>query len=96
MEIFYYEQISYEELILSQNYYVYIINIENRAKCSFISKKINFNVTSFRVLKDNTILIGGINEIRRLYAKTLEDLPFLISIEKRNQKKIIISIIMIF
>ena len=81
----FYEQISLYELIFASNNCVYIINIENEAKSSFISKIINFGITSLRVLKDNTILIGEEDKIRRLYAKTLEDLPFLISFDENNQ-----------
>jgi len=81
----FYEQISLYELIFASNNCVYIINIENEAKSSFISKIINFGITSLRVLKDNTILIGEGDKIRRLYAKTLEDLPFLISFDENNQ-----------
>ena len=36
---------------------------------------------SLKILKDNTLLIGGRSEIRRLFIKTFEDLPCLISFE---------------
>ena len=36
---------------------------------------------SLKLLKDNTLLIGGRSEIRRLFIKTFEDLPCLISFE---------------
>ena len=45
----------------------------------YISKKLNFDIMSIKVLKDNTILIGGRSEIKRLFMKTLEELPCLIS-----------------
>ena len=72
-----YEQISENELIIGENNYIKIINIEN-AKCN-ITKKINFDIMSLKVLKDRTILIGGRGKIKRLFLKTLEELPCLIS-----------------
>ena len=76
-----YEQISYNEIIFALNNYIYILNIENNPNNIFFSKKINFNIMSLKILKDNTLLIGGRSEIRRLFIKTFEDLPCLISFE---------------
>ena len=75
-----YEQMNDNELIIGENYYIKIINIEND-KCKYISKKINFDIMSIKILKDGTILIGGRGQIKRLFWKNLEDLPCLISIE---------------
>ena len=76
-----YEQISYNEIIFALNNYIYILNIENNTNNIFFSKKINFDIMSLKLLKDNTLLIGGRSEIRRLFIKTFEDLPCLISFE---------------
>ena len=77
-----YEQISDNELIFAQKNYIYIINIENNTKSSFFAKRFNFDIMSFKILKDNTLLIGGRSEIRRLFIKTFEDLPCLISFDE--------------
>ena len=42
---------------------------------------------SLKILKDNTLLIGGRSEIRRLYVKTLENLPNLISFEEDDDEE---------
>ena len=77
-----YEQISDNELIFSQKNYIYIINIENNTKCSFFAKKFNFDIMSLKIMKDKTLLIGGRSEIRRIFIKTFEDLPCLISFDE--------------
>ena len=84
---FIYEQISENEIIYSLNKYIYILNIENGANRSFISKRINFEIMSLKILKDNTLLIGGRSEIRRLYVKTLENLPNLISFDEDDDEE---------
>ena len=75
-----YEQINNNELIIGENNILKIINMKND-KCNYISKRINFDIMSIKVLKDKTILIGGRGQIKRLFWKTLEELPCLISIE---------------
>ena len=40
-----------------------------------------------KILKDNTLLIGGRSEIRRLYVKTLENLPNLISFDEDDDEE---------
>ena len=82
-----YEQISYNEIIFALNNYIYILNIENNPNNIFFSKKINFNIMSLKILKDNTLLIGGRSEIRRLYVKTLENLPNLISFDEDDDEE---------
>ena len=72
-----YEQISENELMIGENNYIKIINMDN-TQCH-ITKKINFDIMSIKVLKDRTILIGGRGEIKRLFSKTLEELSCLIS-----------------
>ena len=84
---FIYEQISENEIIYSLNKYIYILNIENGANRSFISKRINFEIMSLKILKDNTLLIGGRSEIRRLYVKTLENLSNLISFDEDDDEE---------
>jgi hypothetical protein len=84
---FIYEQISENEIIYSLNKYIYILNIENDTNRSFISKRINFEIMSLKILKDNTLLIGGRSEIRRLYVKTLENLPNLISFDEDDDEE---------
>ena len=75
-----YEQINENELIIGDKNLLKIINIDNNS-ISF-SKKINFEIMSIKLLKDNTILIGGRSELKRLYMKTLEELPCLISFDE--------------
>ena len=72
-----FEQISENELIIGENNNIKIINMDNTQ--SHLTKKINFDIMSIKVLKDRTILIGGRGEIKRLFSKTLEELPCLIS-----------------
>ena len=42
---------------------------------------------SLKILKDNTLLIGGRSEIRRFYVKTLENLPNLISFDEDDDEE---------
>ena len=37
---------------------------------------------SLKIMKDKTLLIGGRSEIRRIFIKTFEDLPCLISFDE--------------
>ena len=73
-----YEQINENEIIFVENNAIKIINMDSN-NYYYISKKLNFDIMSIKVLKDNTILIGGRSEIKRLFMKTLEELPCLIS-----------------
>ena len=75
-----YEQINENELIIGDKNLLKIINIDNN--CLSFSKKINFDIMSIKLLKDNTLLIGGRSELKRLYMKTLEELPCLISFDE--------------
>ena len=75
-----YEQINENQLIIGQNRCLSIINIKNDNNSNY-SIKINFDVMSIKVLKDRTILIGGRSEMKRLFMKTLEELPCFISFD---------------
>ena len=78
-----YEQINENEILLGLDNKISLINLDTNKKN--ISKKINFYIMSVKVLNDNTILIGGRSEIKRLYMKTLEDLPCLIRFEDDDE-----------
>ena len=78
-----YEQINENELFIGNNNTISIIDLEHPNKIN-LSKKINFEIMSVKVLKDNTILIGGRSEIRRLFMKTLENLPSLIILDDED------------
>lgn len=67
------------EIIFGTSNYLYILNLDEDKNDRFFSKRMTFDIMAIKVLNDNTVLIGGRNEIRRLYMKTLEDLPSLIS-----------------
>ena len=79
-----YEQLNENELIYGNSNYLYILNLDDDKKNHFFSKRMNFDIMAIKVISDNTILIGGRNEIRRSFMKTLEDLPSLISFKDED------------
>ena len=83
-ELFYYEQINEDEVLISINKCIKIFNLKN-FKIT-LTKKIYFNIMSLKKLEDNTILVGGRNEIKRFSLKTFEELPKLIDVEESSLK----------
>ena len=79
-ELFYYEQISEDEILIGINKCIKILNLKN-FKIT-LTKKIYLNIMSLKKLEDNTILIGGRNEVKRFSLKTLEELPKLIDVDE--------------
>jgi hypothetical protein len=79
-ELFYYEQISEDEILIGINKCIKILNLKN-FKIT-LTKKIYLNIMSLKKLEDNTILVGGSNEIKRFILKTLEELPKLIDVDE--------------
>lgn len=83
-ELFYYEQISEDEILIGINKCIKIFNLKY-FKIT-LSKKIYLNIMSLKKLEDNTILVGGRNEIKRFSLKTLEELPKLIDVDESSLK----------
>ena len=83
-ELFYYEQINEDEILIGINKCIKIFNLKS-SKIT-LTKKIYLNIMSLKKLEDNTILIGGRNEIKRFSLKTLEELPKLINVDESSLK----------
>ena len=83
-ELFYYEQISEDEILIGINKCIKILNLKN-LKIT-LTKKIYLNIMSLKKLEDNTILVGGRNEVKRFNLKTLEELPQLIDVDESSLK----------
>lgn len=83
-ELFYYEQISEDEILIGINKCIKILNLKN-FKIT-LTKKIYLNIMSLKKLEDNTLLVGGRNEIKRFSLKTLEELPKLINVDESSLK----------
>ena len=79
-ELFYYEQINEDEILIGYNKCIKIYNLKN-FKIT-LTKKIYLNIMSLKKLDDNTILVGGRNEVKRFSLKTLEELPKLIDVDE--------------
>ena len=77
----YYEQINNDEIIIGESHFLKIFNL-NKKRITLI-KRINFEVTCFKILKDNTLLVGGRSEIKRFFLKTMQELPQLIILENK-------------
>ena len=75
---FSYEQINDNEIIIGQENYLKIINLNNFKNT--ISKKLNFGINCTKKLDRNTILVGGKGVLKRFSLKTLEEVPELIEL----------------
>ena len=77
-ELFYYDQISEDKILLAGNKCLKIISLNNYK--TKLTKKIYLNIMYLKKLKDNTILVGGRSEIKRFDLKNFSELPQLIDL----------------
>ena len=75
----YYEQINNDEIILGDKENLKIYDFKSNK--ILLNRKINFNITCLKILRDNTLLVCGRCEIKRFLLKTMQELPQLIILE---------------